>query len=308
MIFSGNNSTIHPAAAWLRLLRPAQWSKNAVVPAAYFFARWDPGQAVHAMGWRPALRVLLATLLFCLVSSGIYALNDVVDRESDAQHPRKRLRPVAAGQIRPRSALLGAGFLLVGAISGAWLLSPRFAEVAMVYSLMQLAYSWRLKRVALLDVFLIAAGFVLRAVAGASAIEARISPWLLLCTFLLALFLALCKRRHEKQAMGADGSSHRGVLANYDLNMLDQLIAITSAATIVAYAMYTLAPDTIERFGTGRLGLTIPFVIFGIFRYLNQVHRGDGGGAPEKTLLTDKVLLSTIMLYLLTALAVFLWG
>ncbi|MDD5706810.1 MAG: decaprenyl-phosphate phosphoribosyltransferase, partial [Kiritimatiellae bacterium] len=189
---------------------------------------------------------------------------------------------------------------------GAWLLSPAFAGVSVCYVLLQLAYSYGLKRVALLDIFMIAAGFVLRAVAGAAVIAVRISPWLLLCAFLLALFLALCKRRHEKKSLGSNEAGHRSALSGYNLRLLDQFIAIVSGATIVSYAMYTLSGETSARFGTGWLGLTIPFVMFGLFRYLDLVYRRDGGGRPERTLLTDKVLLATILLYALTALGIFL--
>lgn len=288
------------------MLRPAQWTKNAVVLAAFFFARWDAGQASHAAGWRPAVAAALAALLFCVISSGTYVLNDLRDRAADAQHPRKRLRPIAAGEIAPRAAAVCAALLLAAGLAGAWRLAPPFGAAATAYVLLQLAYSWGLKRVALLDVLMIAAGFVLRAIAGAAVIAVRISPWLLLCTFLLALFLALCKRRHEKRLLGETDARHRDALAGYDVLLLDQLIAIVSAATIVAYAMYTLSGETATRFGTDWLGITIPFTIFGIFRYLDLVYRRDGGGRPEKTLLTDKVLIVTILLYVLTALAVFL--
>ncbi len=288
------------------MLRPEQWTKNGVVLAAFFFARWDAGQAAHASGWRPALHVALAALLFCVISSGTYVLNDLRDRAADALHPRKRLRPIAAGEIPPRAAAASAALLLALGLAGAWLLAPSFGCVATAYVLLQLAYSFGLKRIALLDVFMIAAGFVLRAIAGAAVIAVRISPWLLLCTFLLALFLALCKRRHEKRLLGEANLRHRDALAGYDALLLDQMIAIVSAATVVSYAMYTLSDETAARFGTSWLGLTIPFVIFGIFRYLDLVYRRDGGGRPEKTLLTDKVLIATILLFLLTALAVFL--
>lgn len=294
------------APPWLRLLRPAQWSKNAVVPAAYFFARWDPAQAAQAAGRAPLLRVVLATLLFCVLSSGIYVLNDLRDRQADALHPLKCHRPLAAGEISPPAAAALSALLLLAGLAGAWLLAPPFGLTASAYVLLQAAYSFGLKRVALLDIFLIAAGFVLRAVAGAAVIAVRISPWLLLCAFLLALFLALCKRRHEKLLLAAGDSRHRESLAGYDVLLLDQFIAVTAAAVIAAFSVYALSGETARRFGTDRLGLTIPFVIFGLFRYLDLVYRHDGGGRPEKTLLTDGVLMAVIILFLLTALAVFL--
>lgn len=300
-----SSATLSPPP-WLRMLRPTQWTKNLVVLAAYFFARWDPTQAAAAFGHEPLLRCLLAVLLFCLLSSGVYLLNDLRDREADRLHPQKRLRPIASGEISVATAAVCSALLLAAALAGAWLLAVPFAEIAAAYLLLQLAYTYALKRVPLVDVFMIAAGFVLRAVGGAQVIGVRISPWLLLCTFLLALFLALCKRRHEKTLLQGGDAQHRHSLAGYDARLLDQFIAIISSATIVAYAMYTLSEETARRFGTNRIGLTIPFVIFGIFRYLDLVYRKEGGGHPERTLLTDRVLLATVLLFALTALAVFL--
>jgi len=293
---------------WISLLRPAQWTKNGMVLVAYFFARWDPGQRARALGHQPFLIALLALADFCLLASGVYILNDVLDRGADARHPVKCLRPIAAGKIAPSAALLLAAALLGVSVAGAWLLHPNFGWVVTGYLLLQVGYSCKLKQVAILDVFMIALGFVLRAIAGAAVIDVRISPWLLLCTFLLALFLALCKRRHEKVLLDGDGERHREALAGYDRYLLDLQIAVTASATLVCYAMYTLSEETVRRFGTNRLGFTIPFVVFGLFRYLELVYRHDGGGRPEQTLLTDRVLIGTMILFLLTALAVFLTG
>jgi len=289
-----------------RALRPSQWTKNIVVLAAFFFARWDAGQRAHVIGWLPLLNVGLATVAFCLLSSAVYLVNDVCDVAADRAHPRKRLRPVASGELSPRLALAAAALLLVAGGACAWLVNPFFAVLAAGYLILQGVYMLGLKRLAFVDVFVIAIGFVLRATAGAWAIDVRLSPWLLLCTFLLALFLALCKRRHEKTLLELDGMRHRVALGGYDRRLLDQTLAITGTATIVCYAMYTLSSETVARFGTNRLGLTIPFVVFGIFRYLDLVYRHDEGGRPEKVLLTDRVLIVTIVLYGLTALAVFM--
>lgn len=291
----------------LQALRPSQWIKNLVVLAAYFFARWDPTQQAHATGLAAMLHVLAAAGLFCLVSSAIYLVNDIRDVAADRAHPVKCRRPIAAGTVSIGAAWVAALVLLLAGLLGAFLLSPAFSLLACGYVALQLAYTFGLKRVALLDVFMIAIGFVLRAVAGALVIDVRISPWLLLCTFLLALFLGLCKRRHEKRLL-ADGSAqqHREALAGYEERLLDLLIGIAGAATVVAYAIYTLAPETVARFGTSRLGLTIPFVVFGVFRYLDLVYRHEQGGRPEKVLLTDRVLIATVLLYGLTALAVLL--
>lgn len=294
------------ATAWLRALRPAQWIKNAVVPAAYFFAWRDPSQSAHVQGWLPLAAAAVATACFCLASSGVYLVNDVRDVEADRAHPLKRRRPLAAGEIAAPAALAAAAALLAAALAGSLALPRAFTAALGGYALMQLVYTLALKRIPYVDVFVIATGFVLRAAAGATALAVRISPWLLLCTFLLALFLALCKRRHEKILLDGAGAQHRAALAGYDRGLLDIQIGITAAATLVCYAIYTLAPETVQRFGTSGLGLTIPFVVFGLFRYLELVYRHDEGGRPEKVMLTDKVLIATVACYAATALAVFL--
>lgn len=298
--------TAFPARAWLRALRPAQWIKNAVVPAAYFFAWRDPTQSAHVQGWAPLAAEALAVACFCSVSSGVYLLNDIRDIAADRAHPVKRLRPLAAGEIGVPAAFAAAACLVLAGGGASLALPAAFTGVLAGYFLMQVVYTLALKRIPYVDVFVIATGFVLRAIAGATALEVRISPWLLLCTFLLALFLALCKRRHEKILLEDEGGLHREALAGYDRYLLDIQIGITSSAAVVCYAIYTLSPETVQRFGTSRLGLTIPFVIFGIFRYLELVYRHDEGGRPEKVMLTDKVLIATVACYAVTALIVFL--
>ena len=291
---------------WVRVLRPAQWLKNGIVPAAYFFAKWDPSQSAHVQGVMPLLFEAVAVVCFCCVSSGVYLINDIRDIEADRAHPFKCRRPLAAGEIRAPAAAVAAACLLFAGMAGSLVLPQAFTGVLGAYCLMQFCYTFALKRIPYVDVFVIATGFVLRAIAGAAALTVRISPWLLLCTFLLALFLALCKRRHEKILLEEGGEQHRAALAGYDRYLLDLQIAITSSATVVCYAIYTLSEETVRRFGTNRLGLTIPFVVFGIFRYLELVYRHDEGGRPEKVMLTDKVLIATVALFMLTALAVFL--
>jgi 4-hydroxybenzoate polyprenyltransferase len=292
--------------SWFRALRPAQWLKNGVVPAAYFFARWDPSQSTHVQGVGPLLFEAVAVACFCCVSSGIYLINDVHDIAADRAHPVKCRRPLASGEIGVAAAWGVAAVLLLAGLAASRLLPWAFTGVLGGYCLMQFGYTFALKRIPYVDVFVIATGFVLRAIAGATVLSVRISPWLLLCTFLLALFLALCKRRHEKVLLEDAGADHREALAGYDRHLLDIQIAITSCATLVCYAIYTLSEETLRRFGTNRMGLTIPFVVFGIFRYLELVYRHDEGGRPEKVLLTDKVLIATVVCYALTALAVFL--
>ncbi len=278
----------------LQALRPKQWTKNAVVFAAFFFALGDRQQALDFSSF---WTVLQAAILFCLVSSGVYLVNDVRDIEYDRAHPTKRLRPVAAGELSKGTALGLAAALLVLGLAGSCWLSCRFGLVVGAYVLLQMIYTFALKQIALVDLFVIAAGFVLRALAGGVAISVAISPWLLLCALLLALFLALCKRRHEKVVLNDATGETRESLAQYDERLLDQLIAVVSAATLVCYALYTLWPDTVHKFGTPYLGLTIPFVIFGLFRYLDLVYRHEKGGQPELILLTDIPLLVDLALY-----------
>ena len=286
--------TLRALLVWMRALRVKQWTKNLVVLAAFIFALGDRTQQVPVDLF---LNALEAALLFCLASSGIYLLNDLHDLRQDRAHPVKRLRPLAAGELSPQAAGVAAVILLTAAMAGARAVSPAFAVVVGGYLLLQVVYTYALKQIALVDLFVIATGFVLRALAGAVALGVEISPWLLICTLLLALFLALCKRRHEKVVEGEYASESRPMLRNYNSQLLDQLIAIVSAATLVSYSLYTLWPDTVEKFGTRGMGFTIPFVIFGLFRYLDLVYRHEKGGRPEQILLTDPPLLIDIALY-----------
>jgi 4-hydroxybenzoate polyprenyltransferase len=202
-------------------------------------------------------------------------------------------------------AVLAAAVLAAAGVAAGFAITAGLGETILAYLGLQALYTYGLRQVALVDAFIIAIGFVIRAVAGAVAIDVRISPWLLLCAFLLALFLALCKRRHEKVRSESDEARTREALDGYDARALDQAIAVVSAATVVSYSLYTLSAETVTRFGTHCLGLTIPFVLFGILRYLDLVYRKGGGERPERVLLTDRVLIVTILLYGLTALTVF---
>lgn len=284
-------------------MRPKQWTKNALVMAGYIFALGDKTQPVDkSVFWE----ALAATLLFCLLSSAVYLLNDVRDREQDRRHPEKRKRPVASGALTVKAALTGSSVLIVFSLAGGYFLSEKFASVLAAYLTLQVAYTLVLKRVSLVDIFVIATGFVLRALGGALVVGVEFSPWLLLCTLLLALFLALCKRRHEKVILSDMGEDSRPALGGYDEKLLDQLIAIVSSATIVCYSLYTLWPDTVEKFNSDKMSFTIPFVIFGIFRYLDLVYRHRKGDKPEQILLTDGPLLVDILLYGATVLFVLL--
>ncbi len=282
--------------------RPNQWTKNGVVLAAFFFAYWDEKQDV---GLHEGLSIAIpAALLFCLVSSAVYLMNDIRDAEADRAHPRKRLRPIASGKVPVGLAWGIALVLLAAGMLGACVLSTSFAGVVACYAAIQVVYSFGLKHVALLDIFVIAAGFVLRAIAGAVVLDVQISPWLLLCTFLLAMFLALCKRRHEKISTDTNGGEGRPSLEHYDPRVLDLLVGITAAATIVCYAIYTLADATVAKFGTDRLAYTVPFVMFGVFRYLDLVYRHEQGDRPERILLTDVPTLINIFLYGVSVVAI----
>lgn len=286
----------------LREIRPTHWTKNLVVFSAFCFALGDRTQALPLAS---LYRILAAAGLFCVASSAIYVMNDLWDLEADRHHPVKRHRPLADGRVSVPVARLLAGILLTAALAGSVWLAPAFGAVVALYISMQIAYTVWLKQFALVDVFIIALGFVMRALGGGVAIRVTISPWLLICAFLLALFLALCKRRHEKHLLEELAEHHRNSLGHYHLQLTDQLIAIVSAATIVSYAVYTLAPDTVHKFGTSLLSLTIPFVVFGMFRYLDLVYRGKQGGRPEKIFLTDTILMVDLLLYVICVMGIF---
>jgi len=283
-------------------LRPRQWTKNLIVLAAFVFALGDKQQQ---LSFSMAGTAMMAMILFAIISSGIYVWNDICDLELDRAHPVKSRRPVAMGLIPVPAAWIMAITCLVAGLLGAWFMAPRFGMIVTAYILLQAAYTLYLKHLLLVDVFVIAIGFVLRAVAGAVVINVVISPWLLICTFLMALFLALCKRRHEKRLMdGGQNQNFRPSLNAGNERLFDQLIAITAGAVIIAYAVYTQWPETVAKFKTSHLSLTIPFVVFGIFRYLYLVYNQEKGDQPESILLTDLPLLADIVLFGLGVIAI----
>ncbi len=264
-------------------LRPQQWVKNLFVFAGLVFA-----QQLFTPRFWPALA---AFALFCLLSGGIYLLNDVADYEKDRLHFRKRFRPVASGTLGRGTALgVGVGLLSGGLALSFWFSLP-FGIVALSYVVLLTIYSAGLKHLVILDVLTVAIGFVLRAVAGAVAIDVEISGWLLICTVLIALFLALGKRRHELLTLDESAPDHRPILAEYSPQLLDQMIAVVTASTVTAYALYTMSPETVGRFGTRLLPLTLPFVLYGIFRYLYLLYRRELGGNPSELFLSDRALL-----------------
>jgi 4-hydroxybenzoate polyprenyltransferase len=238
-------------------------------------------------------------VIFCGLSGAIYLFNDVADREVDRQHPLKRHRPVASGQLAARTALVAAGVIGSASVAAAVLLDPVLGVVAGTYLTLLLLYTAALKHIVIVDVLAIAAGFVLRAVAGAVVVDVPISQWLLVCTTLLALFLVLSKRRHELTLLSEGAIGHRRILEEYSPYLLDQMVAVVTASTLIAYSVYAISPETAARLGTDRLGLTIPFVLYGIFRYLYLVHRKHGGGSPAAMLMTDRPLMACVALWAL---------
>jgi 4-hydroxybenzoate polyprenyltransferase len=277
-------------SALVESLRPSQWVKNGFVFCALIFSR-------SLTDWHRTALVTLAALVFCAISSATYLVNDVLDARDDRQHPVKRLRPVASGRVSIKAALCTAAVLGSAALAGAWTIDHAFFQTVSVYAAINLVYSAWLKRVMLVDVFVIAAGFVLRVIGGGIVIHVELSAWLIVCTTLLALFLALSKRRHELVLLGENASGHRSSLADYTPHFLDQLIGIVTASTVMSYALYTLSEDARTKFPNKRLELTVPLVLFGIFRYLYLVHRRDGGGNPARMLFTDPVLLTSVLLW-----------
>ena len=271
-------------------LRPEQWTKNLLVFAGLLFG----GRLLEPAA---VFRATATFAIFCALSGAVYLFNDIADREADTRHPLKRTRPIAAGLLPVRVALVAAGLLAAAGVQGAFLVSRRVALAAAAYLALLLLYSAALKNVVIVDVLAIAAGFVLRAVAGAVAVEVPISDWLLVCTTLLALFLALSKRRHELTLLGEGATGHRRILEEYSPYLLDQMVAVVTASTLIAYCVYATSPDTAARLGTSRLGLTIPFVLYGIFRYLYLVHQKRGGGSPAAMLVTDRPLLACVALW-----------
>jgi 4-hydroxybenzoate polyprenyltransferase len=271
-------------------LRPDQWTKNLLVFAALIFARklFDLSSVVAAME---------AFVIFCFLSGVVYLVNDVMDRESDRRHPLKSRRPIAAGELPVVTALAAAGLLCAVSLAAAFTLGWRFGAVATVYVLLQVLYSGPLKHLVIIDVLTVALGFVLRAVAGAVAIDVLISRWLFVCTILLALFIALAKRRHELILLGDDARSHRAILGEYSPYLLDQMIVVVAASTLIAYIVYSISDDTAAKFDTEWLGLTIPFPLYGIFRYLYLVHQREGGGSPSDLLLNDRPMLACVTLW-----------
>jgi 4-hydroxybenzoate polyprenyltransferase len=277
-------------------MRPKQWTKNLFVFAALVFDRKLTNPVLFA-------KTLVAFILLCLVSSTVYLINDLVDIEKDRQHPSKRLRPLPSGQLKPVVAIVAA--ILIPAISlpSAFLLNLYFGLIVTVYLLVMIAYSFWLKNVVIVDVLTIAAGFVLRVAAGIPMVHVvRFSPWLYVCTTLLALFIGFGKRRHELSLLQANANNHRAVLNDYNLTFLDEMIGVVTASTVMAYSLYTFSAEGLPP--NHAMMLTIPFVLYGIFRYLYLIHVRNEGGTPEEIILRDKSLLADVLLWGLSVIVI----
>ncbi|MBM4045683.1 MAG: decaprenyl-phosphate phosphoribosyltransferase [Planctomycetes bacterium] len=298
--------------ALIGLLRPKQWTKNLVVFAPLIFAQKFGDSAL-------VLKTLAAFASFCLLSGGVYAFNDVLDLEKDKRHPEKKHRPLPSGRLSVPAAVLASLVATLAGLALAVSLNRETGVVALSYTALTAAYSIALKKFVVLDVLVLSVGFLLRAVAGACAIRVEVSPWLMMCTILLALFLALGKRRHELVLLAEDAGDHRASLSEYSAGLLDQMISIVASLTVTAYFLYTMSKGMKDRLGRigaplgpidpqYLMGLTIPFVLYGIFRYLYLIHRKEMGGSPEKVLFLDMPLLIAVVLWIATAMGILCWA
>jgi 4-hydroxybenzoate polyprenyltransferase len=278
-------------ALWVAL-RPVQWIKNLLLFAPLVFSQ-------NLFKWKIVWTTCCAFFLFCMLSSAVYLLNDLLDVDRDRQHPVKKKRPVASGMLPRNVAIVAAVMLCAGALFGAFSLAFWFAVLCLSYLALQFLYSLALKDAVILDVFCIASSFFLRIIAGAEAIDVAISSWLLICTLFASLFLGLAKRRNELTLLGADSTKHRSVLGEYTVPLLDQAVSVATAGTVISYALYTLSPETVKKFNTENLWFTVPVVLYGIFRYLYLIYNKGEGGSPELLLIRDKPLLASVVLYVL---------
>ena len=279
----------------LKTMRPKQWPKNVFIFTALVFVEklFTPS---------PLLKTIAAFILFCLTSSAVYLINDVADIEKDRQHPTKRLRPLPSGQLKPSVAIAAGVLIPLVTLPLSFLLDFYFGLVALAYLLTMIVYSFILKNIMILDVLTIAAGFVLRAVAGAVVISVPISPWLYVCTTLLALFIAISRRRHELVLLAENANEHRASLNEYSLPLLDQMIAVVTSAAIIAYSLYTFSAPNLPP--NHAMMLTIPFVLYGLFRYLYLIHVENKGGTPEEIFLSDLPLIIDLGLWALAVIAI----
>lgn len=288
--------------AFITTLRPRQWGKNLVVFLPFVFTlnqAWRPfSPEMFVMLWQSSV----AFVVFCILSGSVYLINDLADIEKDRLHPAKRNRPLASGALPPRVAAVGALLLIAGALTVAVALRPLFAAIGFLYLLINVGYSFVFKHWVIVDVFAVSSGFVLRAIAGAVVINVPVSPWLYVVAILGALFLGINKRRNELLMLGSDAGNHRSVLGQYTLHLLDEMTAVVTSATVMAYSLYTFSAENLPK--DHSMMLTIPFVLYGIFRYLFLIHVRHEGGDPSELLFRDRPLLTAILLWGLTVVAI----
>jgi 4-hydroxybenzoate polyprenyltransferase len=283
--------------ALIKTMRPRQWTKNGFVFFGLIFDK-------QLFMLEPFLRTLAGFFLFCLISSAVYLFNDIADVEADRNHPEKKFRPIASGKLPVRVAVIVALLLTFIAMPLGYLLSPIFALILSSYLIINLLYSRWLKHVSILDVLIVSSGFVLRVGAGVELITVeRFSPWLYMITVLFSLYIGLGKRRAEMNLLAQGASAHRKVFEGYTLPLLDQYITIVSGMTIVAYSLYTFSAPNLPENHT--MMLTIPFVVYGIFRYLQLIQTGHAAGSPDEVALKDRPLQITVLLWGLTVIAIF---
>lgn len=287
-----NIDQINVLSLLLQQLRPSQWTKNMLIFAALIFS-------YEVISFQTVSKSILSFFLFSFVSGCVYILNDFVDIEKDRLHPTKKYRPMASGALNPFVALSFGATLLIISLFASYGLNPIFTIILLVYFILNVAYSFKLKHVVIIDVMIIASGFVFRALAGGIVINVSFTPWFLICTMLISLFLAISKRRHELILLDIGKGAHRKVLESYSLVLLDQLNCIVTTATIISYSLFTFSSGH-----TIHLMWTIPIVIYGIFRYLYLIHMEDKGGSPEKVLFEDKHILFTVTLYVVSVITI----
>jgi len=283
-----------------KALRVYQWSKNLLVFAALIFA-----QQIHLP--HQALKSLVAFAAFCAASSTMYLFNDLIDIESDRVHPEKRMRPVASGALSYGAAVGLIILLLMVSLGLGAALGTGFLLTVLFYLILTVLYTLALKKVVVIDVVIVAIGFVVRAMAGAVALDVTFSNWLVVCTMFLALFLAISKRRHEMRSLTLNAADHREVLGHYTISYLDALILLVAGSTLITYTIYTCSPEIVVRLGTDKLYLTLPFVVYGLFRYLYLVQTDAEGGDPSSTLFKDRPLAVTVLLWGLTCALIIYW-
>lgn len=275
-------------------MRPEQWTKNLFVFTALLFSK-------NLLDLSKCIAALTGFIIFCIITGSIYLINDVIDREKDKLHPVKSQRPLASGKLKTNTAVVIIFFICCIGLFLAFYNGLFFGIIILAYFLLNIGYTLYLKSIVIIDVISIAAGFVLRVLGGAVIISVAASQWLILCTILLALFLGFSKRRHELVLLEDSASNHRKVLEHYSPYFLDQMIAVVTASTVICYALYTMSKDTAEKLGTSMLIYTIPFVLYGIFRYLYLVHQKEKGGSPAEIMFTDKPLIINVSLWIVTS-------